>query len=51
MMATGTVEMRMYNVGFGDAFRVTVRRGDERGGCWSTAVSMPTEPHDHSPSR
>ena len=28
-MATGTVEVRMYNVGFGDAFRITVRRGDE----------------------
>ena len=26
---TGTIEVRMYNVGFGDAFRVTVRRGGE----------------------
>jgi beta-lactamase superfamily II metal-dependent hydrolase len=25
----GTVEIRMYNVGFGDAFRITVRRGGE----------------------
>jgi beta-lactamase superfamily II metal-dependent hydrolase len=29
VMATDTVEIRMYNVGFGDAFRITVRRGDE----------------------
>lgn len=27
--STGTVEVRMYNVGFGDAFRITVRRGGE----------------------
>src|SRR5690349_10847621 len=26
---TGTIEIRMYNVGFGDAFRITVRRGAE----------------------
>jgi beta-lactamase superfamily II metal-dependent hydrolase len=26
---TGTIEVRMYNVGFGDAFRITVRRGPE----------------------
>jgi beta-lactamase superfamily II metal-dependent hydrolase len=25
----GTIEIRMYNVGFGDAFRITVRRGEE----------------------
>jgi beta-lactamase superfamily II metal-dependent hydrolase len=26
---TGTIEIRMYNVGFGDAFRITVRRGGQ----------------------
>ncbi|MGX9789814.1 hypothetical protein [Mycobacterium sp. MMS18-G62] len=26
---TGTLEIRMYNVGFGDAFRITVRRGGQ----------------------
>jgi beta-lactamase superfamily II metal-dependent hydrolase len=28
-MAKTTVEIRMYHVGFGDAFRVTVKRGDD----------------------
>jgi beta-lactamase superfamily II metal-dependent hydrolase len=28
-MANTTVEIRMYHVGFGDAFRVTVKRGDD----------------------
>ena len=29
MAGATTVEIRMYNVGFGDAFRVTVRRGEQ----------------------
>ena len=46
MMATGTVEVRMYNVGFGDAFRVTVRRGDET---WRMLVDCGV--HSHGAAR
>ena len=37
-MAETTVTVRMYNMGFGDAFQVTVRQGASSGGCWSTAA-------------
>ena len=46
MMATGTVEVRMYNVGFGDAFRITVRRGDET---WRMLVDCGV--HSHGAAR
>ena len=46
MMAAGTVEVRMYNVGFGDAFRVTVRRGDET---WRMLVDCGV--HSHGAAR
>jgi beta-lactamase superfamily II metal-dependent hydrolase len=45
-MATGTVEVRMYNVGFGDAFRITVRRGDET---WRMLVDCGV--HSHGAAR
>ena len=41
-MATDTVEIRMYNVGFGDAFRITVRRGDET---WRMLVDCGVHAH------
>jgi beta-lactamase superfamily II metal-dependent hydrolase len=41
-MATGTVEVRMYHVGFGDAFRITVRRGDET---WRMLVDCGVHAH------
>lgn len=44
-MATGTVEVRMYNVGFGDAFRITVRRGDET---WRMLVDCGAHAHGQS---
>jgi beta-lactamase superfamily II metal-dependent hydrolase len=43
---TGTVEIRMYNVGFGDAFRVTVRRG---GKTWRMLVDCGV--HSHGAAR
>ena len=44
--ATGTVEIRMYNVGFGDAFRITVRRG---GKTWRMLVDCGV--HSHGAAR
>jgi beta-lactamase superfamily II metal-dependent hydrolase len=46
MMATDTIEVRMYNVGFGDAFRITVRRGDET---WRMLVDCGV--HSHGAAR
>jgi beta-lactamase superfamily II metal-dependent hydrolase len=43
---TGTVEVRMYNVGFGDAFRITVRRGGET---WRMLVDCGV--HSHGAAR
>ena len=45
-MASGTVEVRMYNVGFGDAFRITVRRGDET---WRMLIDCGV--HSHGAAR
>jgi beta-lactamase superfamily II metal-dependent hydrolase len=45
-MATGAVEVRMYNVGFGDAFRITVSRGDET---WRMLVDCGV--HSHGAAR
>ena len=45
-MATDTIEVRMYNVGFGDAFRITVRRGDET---WRMLVDCGV--HSHGAAR
>jgi beta-lactamase superfamily II metal-dependent hydrolase len=42
VMAGDTVEIRMYNVGFGDAFRITVRRGDET---WRMLVDCGVHAH------
>jgi beta-lactamase superfamily II metal-dependent hydrolase len=42
----GTVEVRMYNVGFGDAFRITVRRGGET---WRMLVDCGV--HSHGAAR
>lgn len=44
--STGTVEVRMYNVGFGDAFRITVRRGGET---WRMLVDCGV--HSHGAAR
>lgn len=42
----GTIEIRMYNVGFGDAFRITVRRGGET---WRMLVDCGV--HSHGAAR
>jgi beta-lactamase superfamily II metal-dependent hydrolase len=44
--ATGTVEVRMYNVGFGDAFRITVKRNGET---WRMLVDCGV--HSHGAAR
>ncbi|WP_156752330.1 hypothetical protein [Mycobacterium sp. ACS1612] len=43
---TGTVEVRMYNVGFGDAFRITVKRN---GSTWRMLVDCGV--HSHGAAR
>jgi hypothetical protein len=44
--STRTVEVRMYNVGFGDAFRITVRRGEQT---WRMLVDCGV--HSHGAAR
>jgi beta-lactamase superfamily II metal-dependent hydrolase len=44
--AAGTIEIRMYNVGFGDAFRITVRRGADT---WRMLVDCGV--HSHGAAR
>lgn len=41
-MAADNVEIRMYNMGFGDAFRITVRRGDST---WRMLVDCGVHAH------